>query len=156
LAHPKLVLEFDKLAKSIAPGFTPFEYRWAALNVRKKGSNEKISAEELNELEWSGHVPFASASLPNEEGVYGLFEREMCLFVAGTEGLDESIQSQKRIAEVPLFERAYWQPDPRRMSWQYAVMAGSDAERRFGVVRSLVRAWQPVFNIPRGSEHQSP
>jgi hypothetical protein len=152
LAHPKLVGEFDKLASSITPGFSSFEYRWAALNMRKKGANVKLTPAVINRLEWSRHIKFYASSLPSEEGVYTLFERETCLFVAGTENIEHSIQSQKRIAEVPLFQPELWRPNPNRMRWQYVRMPDSNADYRFGVVRSLVGQWAPIFNIPRGKE----
>jgi hypothetical protein len=152
LAHPTLVNEFDKLAASITPGFSPFKYRWAALNMRKKGANVKLKSAEIDRLEWTMQVKFDASSLPSEEGVYTLFEKETCLFVAGTENIDKSIQSQKRIAEVPLFQPELWQPNPNWMHWQYVRMPGSNADYRFGVVRSLVGRWEPIFNIPRGKE----
>jgi hypothetical protein len=36
ICDPSLVQEFDRLAQELAPGFTPFDYRFAALNLRKK------------------------------------------------------------------------------------------------------------------------
>lgn len=150
LAHPKLVDEFDKLASSMAPGYSPFEYRWAALNVRKKGSNIKLSQSVMGDMKWTTHVKFNAASLPTDAGVYTLFDRAACLFVAGTEDIENGIRSQKRIAEVPLFEPELWRPDPERMFWQYVRLPKSTADYRFGVVRSLVGSWEPVFNIPRG------
>ena len=38
LCDPDLASEFDSLARRIAPGHSPFEYRWAALAVRKDAS----------------------------------------------------------------------------------------------------------------------
>jgi len=150
LAHPTLVKEFDKLAKGITPGYSSFEYRWAALNMRKKGANSKIQPKEIDELEWSKHIKFNASPLPSAEGVYTLFENETCLYVAGTENIGESISEQRRIAEVPLFEPELWQPNPARLSWQYVTMPDSPSDYRFGVVRSLVGRWMPIFNIPRG------
>ena len=36
LCNPELAREFDRLAGSFVPGYTPFQYRWAALSIRKK------------------------------------------------------------------------------------------------------------------------
>ena len=36
---PRIAIQFDKIAADFAPGFTALEYRWAALKVRKGGSN---------------------------------------------------------------------------------------------------------------------
>ena len=150
LAHPNLVAEFDKLAASITPGYSSFEYRWAALNTRKKGANTKLKPKIIDDLRWSKHLKFDAVGLPSEMGVYTLFEQETCLFVAGTEDIEESIMNQRRIAEVPLFQPELWQPNPQRLSWQYVQMPGSNSDYRFGVVRALVGRWEPIFNIPRG------
>jgi hypothetical protein len=151
LAHPMLVKEFDHLAESITPGFAPFEYRWAALNMRKKGANVKLQPAEIARLEWSGDIEFHAESLPADEGVYTLFERETCLFVAGTEDIRESVENQRRIAEVPLFDDE-WQPDPNDLNWRYVEMPDTNSDYRFGVVRALVGRWKPIFNIPRGKK----
>ena len=151
LAHPDFVTEFDRIASSIAPGFTPLQYRWAALNVRKKGSNAKVRPKVIEGLDWSDRVRFdAVGGVPSDEGVYSLFERDTCLFVAGTEDLKESIKGQQTIAHTRFFEADLWRPNPRHLAWQYVDLPGSHTDFRFGIVRSLVRKWQPVFNIPRG------
>jgi hypothetical protein len=151
LAHPTLVREFDGLASAITPGFSPFEYRWAALNMRKKGSNVRLKSKELYKLDWSRHIPFdAWQRVPADEGVYTLFEEQTCLYVAGTENIHDSIEGQQRI--VGVLESELWRPKPERLSWQYVQMPGSNSDHRFGIVRSLVGRWEPVFNIPRGRE----
>jgi hypothetical protein len=151
LAHPELAAEFDRIAAAITPGFSSLQYRWAALNVRKKGSNSKVQPKVIEELEWSNRVRFdAVNSLPSDEGIYTLFERDTCLFVAGTEDIKESIQSQQTIAHTRFFEADLWRPNPLRMIWQYVRMPDSKSDYRFGIVRSLVGKWEPIFNIPRG------
>jgi site-specific DNA-methyltransferase (adenine-specific) len=35
ICDPQLAAEFDKLAEALSPGFSPLEYRWAALGLRK-------------------------------------------------------------------------------------------------------------------------
>ncbi len=35
ICDPGTVAEFDKVAERIAPGYSPLQYRWAALNIRK-------------------------------------------------------------------------------------------------------------------------
>lgn len=149
LAHPVLVGEFDRLASSITPGYSSFEYRWAALNTRKKGANVKLRRQAIDQLHWSRHLAFdAWDRMPHEQGVYTLFEETTRLYVAGTENIHDSVESQQRIATV--LDSELWRPDPGRMSWQYVRMPQSTSDYRFGVVRSLVGRWEPIFNIPRG------
>jgi hypothetical protein len=153
LAHPDLVREFDRIARAITPGFSLFEYRWAALNMRKKGSNAKIKPKEIDALKWSADIPFKSAEkIPMDQGVYSLFESGVCLFVAGTENLRESVNGHQTITQAQVFEPELWRPNPERLAWQYVRMPGSQSDYRFGVVRSLVKRWQPIFNISRGKK----
>ena len=53
---PRYATQFDEIASSFAPGFKPLDYRWAALTLRKKGSNAKhqASLHSANELGISG------------------------------------------------------------------------------------------------------
>ncbi|HET6248174.1 MAG TPA: hypothetical protein VFE47_10795 [Tepidisphaeraceae bacterium] len=150
LAHPTLVAEFDALAAKIVPGFSPFEYRWAALNVRKKGASAKIAKGVIGKLDWNGPINFgATTKMPEEAGVYSLFEGDTCLFVAGSEDIRQSVESQQTIAYPNLFDDL-WRPKPQRLNWQCVTLPESTSDYRFGVVRTLVGERQPVFNIPRG------
>lgn len=51
LCDPELAAEFDRLAQEYAPGFRPFDYRWAAFQIRKRGHDWKRSAQA-----WSGEA----------------------------------------------------------------------------------------------------
>ncbi len=44
LCSPQFAAEFDQIAAEFAPGFRPFEYRWAALAIRKRAMQSKSLA----------------------------------------------------------------------------------------------------------------
>jgi site-specific DNA-methyltransferase (adenine-specific) len=44
LCDPQLGAQFDQVAQRLAPGFTPIEYRWAALQLRKAARRAKNRA----------------------------------------------------------------------------------------------------------------
>ena len=46
LCSPNAAAEFDQIAEQFAPGFSPFEYRWAALAIRKRATKSKSLAKE--------------------------------------------------------------------------------------------------------------
>jgi len=46
LCNPKAVQEFGRIAEQYAPGYAPFEYRWAALSIRKRAMKSKVLARE--------------------------------------------------------------------------------------------------------------
>ncbi|MCH8878759.1 MAG: site-specific DNA-methyltransferase [Planctomycetes bacterium] len=48
LCDPRLASQLDKLAKKIAPGFQSFDYRWAALGIRKDARKRKGLLAQLN------------------------------------------------------------------------------------------------------------
>ncbi|MDA7901929.1 DNA methyltransferase [Mariniblastus sp.] len=41
---PRIGVQFDAIASGFAPGYQPLDYRWAALKLRKEGSNAKHRA----------------------------------------------------------------------------------------------------------------
>jgi DNA modification methylase len=41
---PRIAVQFDQIASDFAPGFQPLDYRWAALKLRKEGSNARRRA----------------------------------------------------------------------------------------------------------------
>jgi len=47
LCDPFLAVKFDKRARKHAPGYTPLEYRWAALKLRKEARNARSRASVL-------------------------------------------------------------------------------------------------------------
>ena len=53
LCAPQAVSEFDRMAAMLAPGYSPFEYRWAALALRKRSRTKRfkeVAAEQTNAL----------------------------------------------------------------------------------------------------------
>jgi site-specific DNA-methyltransferase (adenine-specific) len=47
LCDPKLAEAFDQIARRFAPGFTPLEYRWAALKLRKEAKVARARSQVL-------------------------------------------------------------------------------------------------------------
>jgi hypothetical protein len=76
LSSPDHAKEFDELAREFAPGHKPFEYRWAALSIRKRAIKSKELADDTFS-EWSDKplpAPMSLAKISLEEleapGVY--------------------------------------------------------------------------------------
>lgn len=150
ICHPKLRLKFDALAAEITPGYSPLQYRWAALNLRKKGASVRVNRRQLAGLHWSV-AAFAAGetAVPAVEGIYSLYEEENCLFVGGTESIEQNIIAQRSIADVTLLAPELWHPDANRLHWRYAPLPRTPADVLYGMVNRLVHDRRPVFNIPR-------
>jgi hypothetical protein len=153
ICDPERVKEFDRLAKALAPGFSTFEYRWAALNIRKKGSSVGgQSKRRVGRLTWSDRLPFPHIQqVPHIKGIYTLHEDNTALYISNSEDLRESMGSQLRMIDVPLLEADLWHPDPQRLFWRYAELPEMPSNARSGMVNELIGTLKPVFNIPRAA-----
>ena len=73
ICDPKLAIEFDGLASDLSPGFPPLQYRWAALNLRKK---KKLSPEIVPKIVKAATVKRYRISdvvvndIPKSQGIY--------------------------------------------------------------------------------------
>lgn len=88
LCMPNASKKFDEFAAEFAPGQSAFQYRWAALSIRKRAvkaralaASEPLQAWRDNELP----EPLAPGEYPDpdgpESGVYVVFEKELPLYV---------------------------------------------------------------------------
>jgi hypothetical protein len=153
LCHPDLTAEFDRIASCLAPGFSSFEYRWTALNIRKKGTSARVREVE-QVVGWSKPLPFHTEDvLPDDEGLFALHEDDdVVLFVGTTEDIQASISSGTHIADPGIFSESLWTPQSDRLTWRIAEMEDFRSEERHAFVRQLVGRYRPVFNIPRGRD----
>jgi hypothetical protein len=150
ICHPQLVREFDRLARQLAPGFSSFQYRWAALNLRKKGASVKRAQHiDREDVRWSESVRFrATQRVPQTKGIYSLLEDSAVLYVASSENLHLSVESQAHFTDISFGDSNLWHPDPRRLFWRFAEIK-APATARQELVNELIEEMVPVFNIPR-------
>lgn len=78
LCDPVLAVEFDRFAGRLAPGHRPFEYRWAALRLRKEAKKARTRAAVLRAPKrFDSMIPleqFDAQRQPESPGVYLLSE----------------------------------------------------------------------------------
>jgi DNA modification methylase len=73
LCDPALAAEFDRTAERFAPGFTPLQYRWAALKLRKTAQSARTRAKLLKPGKFEPPIAVfkaASKEAPASAGVY--------------------------------------------------------------------------------------
>jgi site-specific DNA-methyltransferase (adenine-specific) len=139
LCNPKLAAVFDEIAQKFAPGFDSFQYRWAALAIRKAAKTWKELARKFRA--WASRklpAPIALSKLKWRQhtgsGVYVLAApRRRQLYVGQTIGLAQRIA---QIVETP--------------SWQELEAASvrviPTAELPFGLQSILVDRCEPLLN----------
>jgi predicted HicB family RNase H-like nuclease len=94
LCDPALAAIFDGVASKLAPGFTPLEYRWAALGLRKASRFSEAAREvKLPEFEDVGRTKSIRASrLPTAQGIYVFREESGAIFAGETDNLRQRIE----------------------------------------------------------------
>jgi predicted GIY-YIG superfamily endonuclease len=153
LCDPALAAEFDKLATSISPGFTPLQYRWAALNLRKAN---RLSPELLARVAPPVSVlSFALIGLtidviPSEQGLYLFHTREACLYVGEAENLRNRIHKHLDHSDNKGLARWIWDQGAAELFLELQVLDASTTQRvRRALERELIRGRKPLFNISR-------
>ena len=95
ICDPELVAEFDSVAGRLAPGFTPLDYRWVALGVRKASGRYASKAKEVEapSFEIVGATRSVRASaLPTDQGLYLFHCEDDSLFIGETDNLRHRIE----------------------------------------------------------------
>jgi hypothetical protein len=69
LCDPRLAAHFDELAKSLSPGFSSFQYRWAALTIRKR-------AKRIKELARSRYGDWLKRRVPGYDQIETAFSKK--------------------------------------------------------------------------------
>lgn len=141
LCEPKFAAEFDRIASDFAPGFTSFDYRWAALAVRKRAITAKKAAA-TNCLEWmERELPRAiplSRGLTEEferPGVYVVSNHVHKLYVGETCNLRSRIES---LQASPVWSKL----DPSSIT----VLTDVGPALQHGVQSILIARTNPLLN----------
>ncbi len=99
LCDPELARRFDEIAAQFAPGFSPLEYRWAALKLRKEAKTARVRAAVLKAPRFQSMIPVSELtadSFKPESGVFLLSESKSKRLYAGeTHDLSRCLMSVK-------------------------------------------------------------
>ncbi len=140
LCNPDLAGRFDELAAAYAPGHSAFEYRWAALSLRKRAKTAKQLAETLYQdwrrrpLPHPKKLRAGKWSDFNCPGVYVLYTASnQRLYVGETFDLNRRLEL---VMQIPAWQRMR----------PVAVTVLPDDGKPFGLQALLVRRLKPVLN----------
>lgn len=113
LCDPDQVAEFDRIARSFAPGITPFRLRWGALKLRKESKAARAratvmksiapaklgKARSVANLDWS--------DVPEQAGLYLVTGKNpsVCLYAGGTLNLRRRLGNQFRFEVLDVWKQ---------------------------------------------------
>jgi hypothetical protein len=141
LCDPALAAEFDKKARRFAPEYTPLDYRWAALKLRKEAKSARSRAAILTLPTHLGkRVPIDeldSRRLLRKSGLYILSDTTRKLYVGEALDLHARFTSKCR--------KAWSKVEKSKIFVQTLPMDPSSAGR-FAWQSCLVKEFKPCFN----------
>lgn len=153
LCDPVVAAEFDSIAGRFAPGYSPLEYRWGALKLRKQAKLARVRAATLSPPTRFGPRTsldeFDPASVAEEPGIYLVGKRR-----GGQLYVGESLNLRARLTEQFADGRdEVWRAladryaiDPRQLSVQVHRIPARAGEM-LAWQRRLVEKFQPPLNF---------
>ena len=138
LCDPNFALEFDEIAAQFAPGYTAYEYRWAAMTIRKRAKQAKsLAVEKFSDWQHRelpdplrlNQVP------PTESGVYVVWSSEMQPLYVG-----ESKDVSRRVAQLSELEP--WQ----HLQARFVSLVDCDSRHQHGLQSMLTSSLTPLLN----------
>lgn len=153
ICDPQKASEFDDVAMRIAPGYSPLQYRWAALNLRKaKRLAPELVARiarpiEVINLSVSEIVP---DELPLSQGLYLFFAADKLLYVGESENLGKRLKKHLDHSDNKGLARWIWEYGIENLHLEMQILEDLTETRvRKALELELIRSRQPVFNIKR-------
>jgi hypothetical protein len=152
ICDPELAEELDQYAARLAPGFTPLQYRWAALGLRKAGrlGGGSEAPIEVPDLELLGSATsIKTSAVPNDGGLYLFSSEKDRVFLGQTDNLRHRIERHMEVSESQGLPDWLWDThsNPLRVSVASLPEMGRSTRQKIEVL--LVRTWKPVLNLSR-------
>ncbi len=149
VCDPDLAGEFDKVAQRLAPGFTPLDYRWVALGVRKAAGRYAAKAKtiKLPSFDSLGSTRSVRASaIPTEQGMY-IFRCEYdSLFIGQTDNLRHRVERHFDGGGKAGIPDWLYDPGSRGISLGIVTTPGVSPTDRKIVELGAVLTYKPYFN----------
>jgi site-specific DNA-methyltransferase (adenine-specific) len=150
LCDPDTAAEFDHVASALAPGFTPLEYRWGALKLRKESKRARARAGVLATARFrepfskSVKVTSGLARIPNVSGIYVVFDAaaDRPLYAGETLTLKSRLTHHFEGGAL-----AVWKEYAPDFAIRYYT-ADPDIPLLLAYQSLSVRRYQPTLNIP--------
>jgi predicted GIY-YIG superfamily endonuclease len=153
ICDPQYAERFDEIARSISPGGKPFEYRWAALNLRKQ---QRLKPELLARVARPTNVlrfnvaGLSLDALPQSPGLYLFYSNESTLYVGECENLHNRIRKHIDHSDNKELARWLWEFGDTSLHLELQVLDKSITQRiRRALEVELIRSRLPVFNVRR-------
>jgi predicted GIY-YIG superfamily endonuclease len=153
ICDPEYAARFDEIAKTIVPGGESFEYRWAALNLRKQ---QRLKPELLARVARPSSVlrfkvgDLSLDLVPRSPGLYLFYSNQATLYVGECDNLQNRIRKHLDHSDNKELARWLWEFGEGSLHLVLQVLDKSITLRiRRALEVELIRSRLPVFNVRR-------
>jgi site-specific DNA-methyltransferase (adenine-specific) len=151
LCDPTLAAEFDEIAAGLASGFSTFQYRWAALGLRKR---KGLRPELLGKVIQARSVVACRAEdvkpeeLPVQPGLYLFIGPSDVLYIGECQSLRKRLGKHLDHSDNKSLARWLWEHGTTDLRVEYHVLpAGVSTRVRKAMEAELIRSRKPLFNV---------
>jgi site-specific DNA-methyltransferase (adenine-specific) len=151
LCDPVRAAEFDNIAAGIAPGFTAFQYRWAAFGLRKL---KRLRPELLSKVVAAEAVVICKVAdldpelIPTRPGLYIFLQSKEALYVGECENLRKRLGKHLDHSDNKGLAHWLWQHGTTDLHVEYHVLPIDTSTRiRKALEAELIISRKPIFNI---------
>jgi hypothetical protein len=151
LCDPAHAARFDEAAAKIAPGFSPFHYRWAALNLRKR---KRLGPELLARVVPAEAVVTCKVTeldpkqIPVRQGLYLFLEPTRVLYIGECRNLCKRIGQHLDHSDNRGLAHWLWEHGASDLHVEYHVLPKEVSTRvRKALEAELIRSRKPIFNV---------
>jgi len=151
ICNPAIASEFDTMAARIAPGYTPLQYRWAALNLRKSKHLRPESISHVVTSVSSDLGPVGAVQvdcIPPEQGIYIFYSTVATLYIGEAVNLRRRINKHLDHSDNKGLAHWFWENGFSQVHLEIRVLPRATSQRvRCALERELIVSRKPVFNI---------
>ena len=148
LCDPEMASKFDEIAAKFAPGFTPLDYRWGALKLRKEAKTSRHRGLAHDE-KWTSRdlikIPLGdwdSDEIPETPGIYMIKGEEPQDLYGG-----ETLNLRKRLkTKFGDGRKSTWEKDWLACEIEFYRASTPDPKELLGLQTRLVNDHQPRLN----------
>jgi site-specific DNA-methyltransferase (adenine-specific) len=151
LCDPLRAAEFDAMAATLAPGYTAFQYRWAALSLRKRKAlrpellGKVVRAETVMTLRVEDVKP---EELPVRSGLYLFIGPSGVLYVGECQSLRKRLGKHLDHSDNKGLAHWLWEHGTTDLHVEYHVLPKNVSSRvRKALEAELIRSRKPLFNV---------
>lgn len=151
LCNPGKAAEFDGIAADIAPGFSSFEYRWAALGLRKtRKLKPELIAKVIGDVRTARHrvEDLEIDLIPDQQGVYMLHDSKNTLYVGEAISLYKRVKKHLDHSDSKGLAQWLWAHGAGDLHLEIHVLPNKTATKvRKALEGEMIKSRKPLFNI---------